>query len=149
MVKLVTLGTVLVLALSASPAVAQSDPAPISPGGLAAAEWQDVIHNQIQAFRDGDAAVAFSYSASSFHDAFKTADDFFVTIANAGYEPLIDSQSETFGSYDQVSPDMVYQDVKFVAKDNQYYDAIYGLKREPDGWRVEAVVLAKQPGVGI
>lgn len=148
MFKALALSLASALALASAPAVAQSQ-GPVSPGGLAAAEWQGVIHNQLQAFRDLDASGAFSYSASSFHTAFKSPEDFFVTIANAGYAPLMDTQSETFGSYDLVNPDVVFQDVKFSGKDNQYYEAVYGLTREAGGWRVEAVVVTKMPGVGI
>jgi len=150
MLKSLALAASLVIALSSAPAAAQSDGGTLlAPGGLAASEWQSVIHNQIQAFRDLNPAVAFSYSAASFHETFKTPEDFFVTILNSGYAPVMDSQSESFGPYDQVAPDTVYQDVKFVAKDNQYYEAVYGLTHEVDGWRVETVVLAKTPGVGV
>jgi uncharacterized protein DUF4864 len=148
MVRLLALGAAFAMALSAAPAVAQSQ-ALISPEGFVASQWQGVIHNQLEAFRDYDAAGAFSYSSADFHQKFTDPAEFFVTILNAGYAPLVDSRSETFGTYDRVGADMVYQVVKFVGEHNDYYAAVYGLKREPSGWRVYTVVLAKAAGVGV
>lgn len=140
-------GTVLlVFALLAGPAVGQS--APLEAPGDDAAAWQAVIHSQVQAFRDQDPATAFSYSAAQFHTQFKTPEDFFLAIVNAGYAPMMESRSESFGPYEMITPDTVYQDVTFSGEDQKFYEAIYRLTRESAGWRVESVVLGEAPGTG-
>jgi len=71
-----------------------------------------------------------------------------VAILNAGYAPIMDSRSESFGPYEVMSADVVDQDVKFVGKDQSLYEAIYRLQREAGGWRVEAVTMIKKADVG-
>lgn len=134
----------IILALLAVPALAQSDPS--AAPDPSAADWQQVIQAQVQAFRDHDAAAAFSYSAAQFHTQFKDPEDFFLAIVNAGYAPMMESQSESFGPYEQPTPDTVLQDVKFVGQDQNFYEAIYQLTKEAGGWRIVAVQLGKAPG---
>jgi hypothetical protein len=139
------LGVVVAMAMAvlSLPAWAQSQAPTVTP---APAEWQVVIEAQVQAFRDHDAAAAFSYSAAPFHTTYKDPEEFFLAIVNAGYAPMMESQSESFGPYELVTPTIVYQDVKFVGRDQSFYEAIYRLTKEPAGWRVESVQLGKAPG---
>ena len=122
---------------------------PATPDAAMIADWQGVIHSQIQAFRDHDAVAALSYAAATFHKTYADPNQFFAAIVGAGYGPIVDSRSETFGPYAMMAADVVYQDVKFVGKDQALYEAVYRLGREPDGWRVEGVELVKTPGVGV
>jgi Domain of unknown function (DUF4864) len=146
----------LLLALLAAPAFAQSEqpvPAPAvpemaTPDAATIAEWQTVIHGQLQAFRTYDAATALSFAAASFHATYADPSAFFMAIVAGGYAPIIESQSESFGDYKMIAPDVVYQDVKLAGKGTDFFDAMYRLTKEADGWRVEGVQLIKMPGVG-
>jgi len=150
-------GWVVALVLLTAPAVAQSEmpsmpnaeaSAPATPDAAAIAEWQGVIHNQVQAFRDHDGAAALSYAAAPFHEQFKDPTDFMVAILNAGYAPIMDSRSESFGSYEMMAADIVDQTVKFVGNDQSLYEAIYRLQKEAAGWRVQSVLMVKKADVG-
>jgi len=150
-------GVALALALLVTPVSAQSvapsmpsaeAPAMKVPDAAAIAEWQGVVHSQVQAFRDHDAEAALSYAAAPFHEQFKDPADFLVAILNAGYAPIMDSRSESFGPYEVMSADVVDQDVTFVGKDQSLYEAVYRLQREAGGWRVEAVTMVKKADVG-
>lgn len=131
----------LVLVLMAGLAQAQ-EPAAEQP-------WQSVVTAQIEAFRAHDAAGAFQYAAAPFQTAFPTAEAFFVSIMGAGYAPIMDSSSHSFGSFQQLDAHSVVQEVMLTGKDLSRYEAIYMLTEEAKGWRVSGVQLAKTPGIGV
>lgn len=128
----------------ASTATPSSAPAEAQP-----ADWQSVIDHQVQAFRDHDAAAALSDAAKVFHDAYQDPAAFFTAIMTAGYQPIMESQSDSFGDYQMLAPDTVLQRVSFVGKDQTLYDAIYQMGHEEGGWRVEGVQLMKAAGMGV
>ncbi len=134
---------VLGLVLLVAPVAAQeaTEPSPT--------EWQAVIAGQIQAFRMHDAPAALSFAAAPFHQSFSDPKAFFVAIIASGYSPIMESQSQSFGPYQLVTPDSVLQDVKLLGNDQSIYEAIYQLSREPEGWRVGGVQLVKTKAVGI
>ncbi len=154
-------GVVAGLALLTWPAIAQSEApsAPSMPDASSApmpaqadaqpADWQSVIDHQVQAFRDHDAEGALAEAAKPFHDMFPDPAAFFSAIMTGGYQPIMDSQSDTFGEYQMVAPDTVLQRVSFVGKDQTLYDAIYEMGHEDAGWRVEAVQMTKAAGTGV
>lgn len=111
--------------------------------------WQSVITSQIEAFRTRDAAAAFSYAGAGFQVAFPSAEAFFNAIVTAGYAPIMESRSHSFGRFQKLGDKAVAQEVKFVGTDQSLYAAIYMLAEEANGWRVQGVQLAKEPGVGI
>ena len=119
-------------------------------GEVAALEpWQSVITSQIEAFRTRDAAAAFSYAGAGFQVTFPSAEAFFNAIVAAGYAPIMESRSHSFGRFQKLGDKAVVQEVKFVGNDQSLYGAIYMLAEEANGWRVQGVQLAKQAGVGI
>lgn len=113
------------------------------------APWQDVITGQIQAFRDHDARVAFSYAGAAFQVSFPTAEAFFNAIVSSGYAPIMESSSHSFGPFQRLGDTGVIQQVRLVGKDQALYTATYRLTREEAGWRVQGVQLAKEPGIAI
>lgn len=114
-----------------------------------ASAWQAVISSQIQAFRDHDAPTAFSFAGAKFQTDFPSAQAFFDTIVSSGYAPIMDSKSHTFGDYQMSGDSSVVQEVTLSGNDQALYEAFYALSDEPDGWRVEGVILQKREGVGI
>ena len=131
----------LVLVMLMQPAQAQQSPG-VEP-------WQAVITSQIEAFRLRDASGAFQYAAAGFHTTFPSAEAFFVAIVASGYAPIVESRSHAFGTFQVLADKSVLQQVKLVGNDQTLYEAFYQLAEEPEGWRVRAVQLIKQPGMGI
>lgn len=111
--------------------------------------WQDVITSQIQAFRDHDAPAALSYAGKGFQAAFPSPEAFFVSIISSGYAPIMDSSSHSFGVFRMIGETSVAQQVRLVGKDQQFYEAIYLLTEEENGWRVQGVQLAATQAVGV
>jgi hypothetical protein len=109
--------------------------------------WQEVISGQIQAFRDHDAPTAFNYAGAAFKISFQNADVFFEAIIRSGYGPIVASSSHSFGDYRMIGELVVLQRVTLLGGDLRFYEAIYQLVEEPDGWRVQGVQLFLQPGM--
>ena len=143
MSKLAWVGVLMSFVLLAGSAARAEDPTP------APTEWQTVISGQIQAFRDHDAPGALMYAGEAFHKSYPDPRDFFIAIIQSGYAPIMESRSESFGSYQMIAPDQVAQEVKLTGNDQTIYEAIYVLAKEADGWRVHGVQLMKTPGIGI
>jgi hypothetical protein len=122
---------------------------PLRAEDAGAVPWQDVISSQIQAFRDHDAPAAFSYAGVAFQETFPNAETFFIAIIQSGYSPIMESSSHSFGAFRLIGDTGVMQTVKFIGKNQQFYEAIYQLAREPGGWRVQGVQLMQPSGVAI
>jgi hypothetical protein len=133
----------MVLALVAAPAFAED------PVAAADAPWQDVITGQIQAFRDHDAPVAFSFAGAGFQESFPSAEAFFATIIGSGYAPIMESVSHSFGRFEKLAAKAVVQEVRFVGPGQELYGAVYQLTEEESGWRVQGVQMFKEAGVAI
>lgn len=114
-----------------------------------AQEWQTVIHAQIEAFRQHDAPAALSYASEEFHKQFADPNAFFIAIISSGYSPIMDSLSESFGSFEMQGEDEVLQEVRLTGSDQTVYEAIYELTHETAGWRVQGVQLIKTKAIGI
>lgn len=113
------------------------------------APWQETITSQIQAFRDGDAPGALSYAGAGFQTAFQSPEAFFVTIMGSGYAPIGTSVSHSFGSFQRIDESNVAQQVRLVGPAQELYEAVYVLREEAAGWRVQGVQLVKTAAVGI
>jgi hypothetical protein len=145
------LAAALALAWAVLPAAAQQEPVqPEVPAEVSVVPWQDVITSQIQAFRDHDAPAAFSYAGAGFQTSFPSAEAFFAAIVTSGYAPIMESTTHSFGRYELLGEEQgVVQEVRFIGKDQDYYDAVYQLTEEAAGWRVQGVQLVKRPGIAI
>lgn len=143
-------GPVLAQDLSASsaPLPSASMPATDVPAPNAA-DWQDVITAQIQAFRDHDAPKALSFAGEAFHQRFTDPQEFFDAIMQSGYTPIVQSTSQSFGSYQMLDDAHVLQEVKLTGTDQTVYEAIYQMAKEDGGWRVYGVELAKTQALGV
>lgn len=134
----------LVLALCAVPVLSRADDRAPAP-----AEWQATITTQIEAFRNADAATAFSMAAKPFRTSFPNAESFYFTIVHSGYAAIALSVGHSFGDFRLVDEAHVEQQVRLVGQDQSLYTARYVLGREPDGWRVEAVGLKDERAIGV
>ena len=120
-----------------------AEPAPV------AADWQDVIAAQIQAFRDHDATKALSFAGDAFHKRFTDPQEFFDAIMQSGYTPIMQSTTQSFGDYQLLDSDHVLQEVKLTGTDQTVYEAIYQMAKEEGSWRVYGVQLAKTKALGV
>jgi Domain of unknown function (DUF4864) len=110
---------------------------------------QMTIQNQIQAFRAGDDARAYSYAAPNIAQFFPTVDSFMAMVKN-GYAPVWNPQNFEFGKSKEVGSDQVLQEVEVIAKDGSFWKALYTLNRQPDGsWKINGVQLLKADGASI
>ena len=110
---------------------------------------QTTIQNQIQAFRAGDDALAYSYAAPAIAGFFPTVDSFMAMVKN-GYAPLWNPQHFQFGKSKEVSADQVLQEVELIAKDGSAWKALYTLIKLADGsWKINGVQLLKADGASI
>lgn len=137
--------SVLILAVCMPSALAGED------GDDASAQWQKAITGQIEAFRRGDAEAALGFAAFSFQVRYRDRDPlaFVRDIKRSGYGPIIESRSHSFGPFQELEGVGVLQVVKLRGPNHRLYQALYRLRAEPDGWRVQSVLLRKQPGIGI
>jgi len=145
---LANLPGVLVLCASLSvPTLAGPLPAPTEAAPESA--WQGVITGQIEAFRHGDGATALDLSGTGFKVRYQDPEAFYEDLVRSGYEPLVRSRFHSFGSFERMGEVMVMQLVEFVGPDQFFYEALYQLVLEPEGWRVQSVMLRQGQGLYI
>ena len=111
--------------------------------------WQFVISSQIEAFRAADGATALSLAGAAFQSNFDDPNKFMMAIISSGYGALVLSRSHSFGDFSQIDAEHVVQVVRIIGPDQHLYRAIYELQQEAEGWRVEGVAMAPEPGIGI
>jgi len=142
-----------ILAISPLPSIAQDEMAPEDPAEEAMPQdetvWQDVITGQIEAFRAGDAAGALEFAGAMFQANYEDPEAFMSDILDWGYAPILESSSHSFGTFRAVAPGRVVQVVQVIGSDQGYYQAVYQMTREDDGWRVHSVSLGRQEGLGV
>jgi hypothetical protein len=113
------------------------------------APWQAVISSQIEAFRLQDGAGALDVASAGFKAQFTDPQVFYEAILAAGYGPILDSRSHTFGEFERIGADAAIEVVLIVGPDQDLYEALYEMRNEADGWRVFGVALWREEGVAI
>lgn len=117
--------------------------------GAAETPAQMTIQNQIQAFRAGDDARAYSYAAPNIAQFFPTVDSF-MAMVKGGYAPVWNPQNFEFGKSREFGADQVLQEVEVIAKDGSFWKALYTLIKLLDGsWKINGVQLLKGDGASI
>ena len=120
-------------------ALAEEPPAPADQAAV-----QQVIRNQIDAFRAGDGDAAYSYAAPNIKQRFKTP-SVFMKMVREGYAPVYSPQSFEFGPNAQRG-DQIVQEVFLTAPDGSRTLALYRLHLMEDGnWKISAVFLREMP----
>lgn len=111
--------------------------------------WQGVITDQIEAFRNGDAAAALEMAGAAFKRNYSDPNRFMRDILAWGYAPILESTSHSFGEFRPVGEGLMLQIVQVIGRDQGYYEAMYQMAHEEDGWRIYGVALSQKQGVGI
>ncbi len=104
-----------------------------SPAGAAddVAAAQGVIRAQVEAFGRDDAATAYSYAAPAIRDIFPRADVFLAMVQHS-YTPVYRHRSFEFGEA-RSADGQIAQRVHIIDADGVPWEALYTLKRQPDG----------------
>ena len=110
-------------------------------------EFQSIISSQIDAFRTGDGARAYSYASPTIRTIFPTPESF-MNMVRQGYPPVYRAQSFAFGQAGFSASGRPIQRVTVVGPDGQSYQAIYTMERQPDGkWQINGCALVQAPGL--
>jgi len=115
------------------------------------AAWRETVTGQILALRGGDGETALSFAGAAFRANYQADPQRFVDdIVRSGYGPIGQSRSHSFGTFRQLAPGVVVQEVEIIGLDGRVWEASYQLAEERDeGWRVQGVMLRGTRGVGI
>ena len=107
---------------------------------------QQVIANQIDAFRHDDDGRAFGYASPGIQFMFGSPERF-VSMVREGYQPVYHPRSMAFGDLLVVDGNLV-QELAVIGPDGAPHLARYVMEHEQDGtWRIDGCVLVTKPPV--
>jgi hypothetical protein len=128
-----------------APPLAQTAHAQETPSPADTTATQDVIGDQIAAFKAGDGARAYSHAAPGIKQVFTTVDRF-MAMVQTGYLPLYNPESYTFGRNALIGG-QVHQEVIVTDPSGKQWQAVYTLARQDDGsWKITGVKLNPYKG---
>ena len=111
--------------------------------------FESIISKQIEAFRAGDGATAFSFAAPSLQQLFQTPDNF-IAMVKRGYMAVYAPRRFSFPGVETDMQGRPVQVVEVVDGDGRVWTARYTFEQQPDGsWRIAAVTLEKAPGADV
>jgi hypothetical protein len=106
-----------------------------------------VIRGQLQAFRDDDAARAFSFAAPAIQAQFGSPTRF-MAVVQSSYLPVYRPRSVAFGDLATIDGRLT-QNVRLEGPDGEPVSALYFMEREADGtWRIGGCVLTEDDSLG-
>ena len=116
--------------------------APARAGETAPLEARALIERQLDAFAHDDAEGAYALAAPGIRMLFPDSETF-VAMVRQGYAPVYRHRSVEFGAFAE-DGDKIEQSLTIVDEDNNVWNAIYYLERQPDGtWRTNGCLLTK------
>ena len=111
---------------------------------LPASKWtaiRQVIDNQLEALRRGDAIGAFSFAAPGIRERFGDAPTFLAMVRES-YAALLDARYTEYLD-GAVVDDTTIQPLRLVMNDDTVFVALYQMRKGDDGrWRVAGCVIA-------
>ena len=108
---------------------------------------QQVISGQLDAFRAGDQAKAYSYAAPLIQNFFPTVGGF-TAMVKKGYDPIYSNKSYSFGSLVESPNGQPLQHVIIVSATGKRYEAIYAMQKQDDGsWKIAGCQLVELAAV--
>lgn len=111
--------------------------------------FESIISRQIEAFRAGDGATAFSFASPSLQRMFQTPDNF-IAMVKRGYMAVYAPRRFNFPGTETDPQGRPVQLVEVVDGDGRVWTARYTFEQQPDGsWRIAAVTLEKAPGADV
>lgn len=112
------------------------------------AAMQQIIADQIAAFRADDGTAAYGLASPTIRQVFPTA-EIFMTMVREGYPQVYRPQKYKFDRMG-ISPvdGSPTQRVMIVGPDGKTYEAVYTLQQQPNGeWKINGCSIAKLPGL--
>jgi ketosteroid isomerase-like protein len=108
-----------------------------------------IIQDQIEAFRQDDAARAFSYATPSLQGMFGSQERFMAMVKDA-YKPVYRPRSIAMGEFRDTPDGGMSLSVRLQDLDGADWVALYTLEQQADGtWRISACYLTKEPGQAV
>lgn len=102
---------------------------------------QQIIRNQIEAFKSGNNAEAYSYASPTIKGFFPDV-AIFTDMVKRGYAPVYAPKSYDFGRVKENPDGSIAQELNVIGPDGKSWTALYSLKQMPDGsWKINAVQL--------
>ncbi len=134
----------LLAVLACGPALAD-EPANLPPADRQAIE--QVISNQIEAFRHDDGAGAFGYASPDLQLMFDNPARFMAMVRQR-YQPVYHPRSVAFGDA-FIADGTPVQEVAVIGPDGEPRLAQYAMEHEPDGtWKIAGCRLLEKPSPG-
>lgn len=104
-----------------------------------------VIERQLEAFRNDDAAGAFTFASPEIQAKFGTAEHF-MTMVKTFYQPVYRPQYVTFRDLDIIEG-VPTQPVLLAGSDGVPVIALYVMQQQPDGvWKIDGCYLVPFKG---
>ena len=111
-------------------------------------EARALIQQQLDAFAHDDANAAYALASPGIKALFPDAQAF-MSMVKTSYPPIYRHRSVEFGPAAEQG-DQVEQAVTIVDDDNEVWNAVYMLAREPDGkWVTTGCVLSRSEQVSL
>ena len=102
---------------------------------------QDTIRGQIEAFKAGDDAKAFSYAAPNIHMFFPDVQGF-MAMVKKGYQPVWNPKNYDFGRTKEPKDGQFIQELLVTGPDGKPWTAIYTMMRDTNGaWLINSVQI--------
>lgn len=102
---------------------------------------RQVIQSQIEAFKSGNHAEAYSYASPTIKGFFPDV-AIFTDMVKRGYAPVYAPKSYDFGRVKENPDGSIAQELNVIGPDGKSWTALYSLKQMPDGsWKINAVQL--------
>lgn len=110
---------------------------------------QDVITQQIEAFKRDDGTAAYAFAAPEIQAMYPNV-DVFMRMVQTGYTPVYRPQVYSFSEAQDAGAGIVRQFVDITTADGELWIAEYMLRPQPDGsLKIAGCSLKKKPGTGV
>jgi hypothetical protein len=114
----------------------------------AGGDAQSVIQDQLEAFKSGDTARAYSHAAPNIRTIFPNVESF-MQMVTRGYPMVNDPADYRFGRSIETGG-ALHQEVIITDRSGRLWQAIYMLQRQPDGsLKIIGVKIDPFKGVGV
>lgn len=121
---------------------------PVPVQETASGEAQSVITDQLEAFKSGDTARAYSHAAPNIKRVFPD-EQRFMQMVTTGYPMVNDPAGYRFGRAVETGG-MLHQEVFITDRAGKTWQAVYMLQRQPDGsLKITGVKIEPSKGVGV
>jgi hypothetical protein len=105
---------------------------------------REVIEAQLDAFKQDDAARAFSYAAAGIRETFGTPENF-MAMVRGEYAVVYRPRSVSFDP-PMIAGGELFQPVRMTDPDGRGWLAVYPMLKEDGAWRINGCRLARLPG---